>query len=98
MIKVDEINKIVNEEFGSIRSIYYDNKTWYAATDITKALGYKNNCKTVHNHCNNDTIIKAKVGNKGQTLLFIEEKNLYRLIICSKLKTANKFKEWIFNQ
>lgn len=97
MVYIDKITEKVSSEFGMVRMIEYDNKDWYAATDITKALGYKNNCKTIRTHCNNNTIIKAKVGGRGQTMLFIEEKNLYRLIINSKLKSANEFKNWIYN-
>ena len=98
MIHIDKVTEVVSTEFGMVRMIVYNNQTWYAAADITKALGYKNNCKTIRAHCNNNNIIKAKVNGKGQTLLFIEEKNLYRLIMSSKLKTADEFKNWIYNQ
>lgn len=97
MIHIDKITEVVSSEFGMVRIIHYNNQDWYAAADITKALGYKNNSKTVRAHCDNNKIIKAKVNGRGQTLLFIEEKNLYRLIINAKLKTASEFKNWIYN-
>lgn len=97
MIHIDKITDLVSHEFGLIRMISYEGKDWYAATDITKALGYKNNCKTIRRHCDNGSLMKAKINGRGQTMLFIEEKNLYRLVIKSKSKRAKAFEEWIFN-
>lgn len=38
MMYMNEIQKFVNEEFGTIRTATIDNEPWFAATDISCCL------------------------------------------------------------
>jgi Prophage antirepressor len=52
-------------------------------------------------HCKFDGIVKHdSVDSKGRknTLLFIFEGNVYRLIAHSKLSAAEKFEKWVFDE
>lgn len=40
-----------NEEFGEIRTITKDDKTYFAGSDVAKALGYAIPHKAVQTHC-----------------------------------------------
>ena len=93
---MNELQLFSNEEFGKIRSMLIDNEPWFVGKDVASALGYVNASKAVSNHCKH---IRKKVidvtsqnGNvvKTQTSL-INEGDLYRLIIKSKLPSAEKF-------
>lgn len=40
-----------NEKFGEIRTITKDDKTYFAGSDVAKALGYAIPHKAVQTHC-----------------------------------------------
>lgn len=100
-----------NEEFGSIRTAIIDNQLWFVGKDVAQALGYSNVSKAVSTHCKHirkimmDTNMDVNVyagsqnGNvvKTQTSL-ISEGDIYRLIIRSKLPSAERFESWIFDE
>ncbi len=102
-IKHDNINNLQifsNTEFGEIEVIVLDGKEWFGATQIAKALGYANPYKAVIDHCKEDGLTKREVIDsmgRTQEMKFINEGNLYRLIVKSKLPTAEKFERWVFD-
>lgn len=94
----NEIQKFVNEEFGEIRTVTINEKPYFCASDIAKALGYSNTRDAVSRHCKG--VVKHDIPtNSGiQTVSFIPEGDIYRLIIKSKLPTAQKFETWVFDE
>ena len=100
-----------NEEFGEIRTLIINGEPWFVGKDVAQALGYSNASKAVSTHCkhirkimmdtNKDVNVYAHshFGNvvKTQTSL-ISEGDLYRLIIGSKLPSAQKFEEWVMDE
>lgn len=92
-----------NEEFGSIRTVMIDNQPWFVGRDVAEALGYKNPSDAIYKHCKHTRkeILQAHMQNedvvKTQTSL-ISEGDLYRLIIRSKLPSAQKFEEWVMDE
>jgi prophage antirepressor-like protein len=66
------------------------------AIDIAKVLGYVNPQKAVRDHCKN---VDAVGVNDSFTLdpqtIIIPERDVYRLIMRSKLPSAEKFEEWV---
>ncbi|WP_044490358.1 BRO family protein, partial [Clostridioides difficile] len=40
-----------NELFGEIRTIRIENEPYFVATDIAKALGYKDTTNAIKQHC-----------------------------------------------
>ena len=85
-----------NEIFGSVRTIIEDDKFYFVAADIAKALGYKNTSKAINDHCKHITK-RYILDNTGieQSMNIIPESDIYRLIIKSKLPEAEKFEEWV---
>ena len=85
-----------NELFGSVRTIIEDDKFYFVASDIAKALGYKNTSKAINDHCKHITK-RYILDNAGveQSMNIISESDVYRLIIKSKLPEAEKFEEWV---
>ncbi len=90
-----------NPEFGSIRIIEKDGKYLFCGVDITTALGYKDSAKALKTHCTPDGWafypLIDKMGRTQETR-FISEGNLYRLIVHSKLPSAERFERWVFDE
>lgn len=87
-------------QFGAVRTFTeQDGRITFCGTDIAKALGYSNPRKALIDHCKEKGVTIRDAPTKGgiQQLKFITEGNLYRLIVSSKLPSAEKFESWIFD-
>lgn len=87
-----------NEEFGEIRTITKDNKTYFAGSDVAKALGYAIPHKAVQTHCKGVLKWNIPTNSGNQDVLFITEGDIYRLIMKSKLPSAEKFEKWVMDE
>lgn len=99
-----------NKEFGELRLIVIDGKEYFDAIHSSKSLGYSNPYDAISRHCKKEGIVFHEVGVKtgtyrnGKPVIqfvnkkFIDEGNLYRLIIKSKLKNAKRFERWVFEE
>jgi putative prophage antirepressor len=92
-----------NEEFGELRTFIDQNgRLWIAGIDVARALGYKNPSNAVRNHCNKDRIVKRKLSselsNGAYELSFIDSANFCRLVVKSKLPSAEKFEDWVVEE
>lgn len=93
----NEIEIFENEEFGRIRTTEIDGKVLFCGSDVAKALGYSNTRDALLRHCKD--VVKCDTLTNGgvQSLGFISEGDIYRLIIHSKLPSAEKFEHWVFD-
>lgn len=84
--------------FNEIRTIEIDGEVWFSGLDVAKTLGYANASDAMLRHCKPKGIVKHDVPttSSNQNMTFINEANIYRLVIKSKLPTAERFEEWIF--
>lgn len=87
-----------NEEFGEIRTITKDDKTYFAGSDVAKALGYAIPHKAVQTHCKGVLKWNIPTSSGNQDVLFITEGDIYRLIMKSKLPSAEKFEKWVMEE
>jgi len=98
---MNEIRTFENAEFGSVRTITENGKTYFCGKDVAVALGYKDTVNALKTHCKTDGVVKRHlIDNLGrwQESKFVSEGNLYRLITHSKLPQAEKFESWIFDE
>lgn len=90
-----------NQQFGEIRTLDEPNGTYFCGKDVATALGYSNTKDAIIRHCRKDGVVKRdlidNIGRSQQTA-FIDEGNLYRLIVHSKLPTAEQFERWVFDE
>lgn len=95
----NELKVFENVEFGKIRFEIIDGKELFCASDIAKALGYSNPSKAINDHCRSITkcYIATNQGNSTE-MNFIPEGDVYRLIVRSKLPSAEKFEKWLFEE
>lgn len=95
---MNELQIFNNEEFGEIRTVTKNNKTYFAGSDVASALGYAIPHKAVQTHCKG--VLKWNIPTKSgnQDVLFIPEGDVYRLIMRSKLPAAEKFESWVVDE
>lgn len=103
---MNELQVFNSEEFGKIRTTEIDGKIYFSASDIAKALGYSNPRDAVLRHCrgvvkrdgvSSTTNQYGKTTKQPVTMSFITEGDVYRLIVHSKLPSAEKFEHWVFD-
>lgn len=99
-----------NDEFGQLSVIVKNNKEYIEAIEVATILGYSNPRDAVNRHCDEDGVVFSDVGvvtgiRKDNseiiqvvTKKFIDEGNLYRLIVKSKLPSAKKFEKWVMEE
>ena len=68
---------------------------WFVARDVADALGYSKPENAVARHCK-ASITTPKQG--GGFMTIIPERDLYRLVMKSKLPAAEQFEEWVVSQ
>lgn len=95
---MNEIQIFDNEEFGQVRAIEIDGKPYFCASDIAEALGYSNPRKAILDHCKGVTKRDTPTNSGVQSVNYIPEGDIYRLIVRSKLPSAEKFESWVFDE
>lgn len=98
MNRVPEI--FLSEVFGELRIIEENNKFYFCAVDVCKALGYTNITRELNIHCRQDGIKsgRVEVGGIPRIVKFISEGNVYRLICRSNKPEAEQFETWVFDE
>ncbi|WP_118867453.1 BRO family protein [Haemophilus haemolyticus] len=73
---------------------------WFCGTDVCQILGYTNSRKALQDHCKQGGVTKRYTPTKSadQEMTFINEPNLYRLIIKSRKPEAEPFEAWVFEE
>lgn len=100
-----QIFKYQSEEeqlFNEIRTIEQEGgSVLFGATDVAKLLGYSNPHDAISKHCR--YLAKCDLPhpqNPDKTIKvgFIPEGDVYRLIVRSKLPSADRFEKWLFDE
>lgn len=95
---MNELQIFNSEEFGEIRTAEIDGKPYFVGTDVAKALGYSNPRKAILDHCKGVTKRDTPTSSGIQSMSYINEGDLYRLIMKSKLPSAEKFESWVMDE
>lgn len=95
---MNELQIFNSPEFGDIRTVEIDGKPYFVGSDIAKALGYAIPHKAVQTHCKGVLKWNIPTSSGNQDVLVIPEGDIYRLIIRSKLSSAERFERWVFDE
>lgn len=98
---MNELKIFENKEFGKIRTIIIDGKPYFSAKDVATALGYKRPIDAVTAHCRYSvkwSVPHPQNPDKQIKMSFIPEGDIYRLIVRSKLPSAERFEKWVFDE
>ena len=97
-MKMNNLKVFNNEEFGEIRTVTMEDKTYFVGSDVAKALGYAIPHKAVKTHCKGVLKWNIPTSSGNQDMLLVTEGDLYRLIMKSKLPSAEKFESWVMDE
>lgn len=77
-----------------------DGEYWFCSKDVCAVLGYSNSRQSTADHCREKGVSKRyTLTEQGkQELQFIDEGNLYRLIIRSRKEEAKRFESWVCDE
>ena len=100
---MNKIQEFFNEQFGTVRTVNLDGQIYFYGIDIAKALGYSNASKAVTTHCKRivTKVLETSNSQNGKTVKgkvsLISKSDIYRLIVKSKLESADEFESWVFD-
>lgn len=101
---MNKIQEFFSEQFGTVRTVNIDGVIYFYGIDIAKALGYSNASKAVTTHCKRivTKVLETSNSQNGKTVKgkvsLISKSDIYRLIVKSKLESADQFESWIFDE
>ena len=97
---MNQLQTVSNAMFGNVEIVMIDGKAWFGATQVAKALGYAEPEKAIRTHCRKQGVSEMDTPTAGgiQKVKFIDEGNVYRLIVRSRLPEAQKFESWVFDE
>lgn len=84
----------------SLRVQSINGEPWFVAKDIAESLQYSNPRDAIIKHCREKGVAFYDSLTEGgiQKLKYINEGNMYRLIVNCTLPIADEFEEWIFER
>lgn len=97
----NEIQIFSNPQFGEIRMLADEaNEPMFCAKDVATALGYADTADAIQRHCKSGKKVFRPHANGigGVNMVFIAEKDVYRLIMRSNLPDAEKFQDWVCDE
>ncbi len=86
---------LFNFEGAAVRAVTIDGEPWFVAKDVATVLGYERTADAIRAHCKGSVKYRLPTQGGEQEVALIPERDLYRLIMRSKLPTAGRFEEWV---
>lgn len=88
-----------NQEFGQIKIIDKNGEPWFVASDISKALDFRDAYSATRGLDDDEKLLhKLCVAGQTREIILINEPGLYSLIIKSRKPEAKKFKRWVTHE
>lgn len=89
-----------SEKDVPVRGKLIDGEPWFVAKDVAEALQYSSPRDAIKKHCKEKGVAFCDTLTEGgvQKLKYINEGNMYRLIVNCTLPMADVFEEWIFDK
>ena len=95
---MEQMEIFKNPEFGSIRTFEQDGNVLFCGKDVAEALGYRRTADAITAHCKGVCVLPTPSNGGIQQMKFISEGDVYRLIVHSKLPSAERFERWVFDE
>lgn len=89
---------IFNYSGIQIRTIEKDGEPWFVARDVATILGYARPRDAVSQHCKGAVKHRLPSISGEQETTIIPERDMYRLIMSSKLPSAERFENWVVSE
>jgi prophage antirepressor-like protein len=82
----------------SVRALEIDGEPWFVARDVAETLGYAKPENAIAAHCKGVTETVTPSAGGPQRTKIIPERDVYRLIMRSKLPAAERFEDWVVGE
>jgi anti-repressor protein len=92
--KMDKV-QVFNFNNADVRTVERNGDVWFVAKDVADVLGYKDTAKAISTHCKGVGDLSVPSSGGEQITKIIPERDVYRLIMRSRLPEAEKFEEWV---
>lgn len=92
---MNEIQKFMNNEFGTIRVIIVDEEPWFIASDVCKILEIKNPTDAIKKGLEDFEKARLNLGLSGGDTNVISESGFYTLVLRSRKPVAKPFRLWV---
>ncbi|WP_413208412.1 Bro-N domain-containing protein [Rhodospirillum sp. A1_3_36] len=96
------MNAVISFEFDTlpVRGLNIGGEPWFVAKDLASALGYANPQEAVRDHCkcSRPVGVSDSLTPLDPQTIIIPERDMYRLIMRSKLPAAERFEEWVVGE
>jgi prophage antirepressor-like protein len=91
-----QIQKFNHAQFSEITTLTArDGKIWFVGNEVAAKMGYASPKDAVSVHCKGAVNHRLLTTGGNQSTKIIPEQDLYRLIMRSKLETAEDFQDWV---
>lgn len=90
------MSNVITHVFNThnVRTVDVDGTPMFVAADVAKALGYSNTSDAIGKHCKKVSR-NAIASVSSQQVSLIPESDVYRLVMRSKLESAEQFQDWV---
>lgn len=85
-------------EAHAVRTLAINGEPWFVARDVASVLGYSNINDAIGRHCKGVVKRDLPTSSGIQSFSVIPERDVYRLIMRSKLPAAERFEEWVVGE
>jgi anti-repressor protein len=94
------MNQVIPFSFGmeSVRVAVIDGEPWFVARDVAATLGYSDADQAVRQHCKAAKTCPVEMTAQVRHVKVIHERDVYRLVMRSKLPAAERFEEWVVGE
>lgn len=93
---MNEIQKFVNEQFGTIRTVNIDGEPWFVAKDVCDILGVQNVTQATQQLEDFERSM-FNIGRQGEANI-INESGFYSLVLRSRKLIAKPFRIWVTSE
>lgn len=90
-----ELNTFNFNGLGDVRAFIRDEEVWFIAKDVATLLGYRDTDQAIRAHCKSTDTYPVNLTGQVRHIKSIPERDVYRLIMRSKLPAAEQFEEWV---
>lgn len=90
--------KVFDFERQGVRIVIRDGEPWFVAADVARVLGYTNPAKAIRDHCKGVNEADTPTAGGVQAVKVIPERDVYRLVMRSRLPSAERFEEWVVGE
>lgn len=95
---MQKIQVIRHPQFGQLSVIIIDGREMFKANECASMLGYAQPKDAISRHCKGAMFYRLPTNSGEQSVKFIPESDLWRLIIRSKLPQAEAIEKWIMEE